>query len=167
MVYNLVLAGLSVAGLILLSIFPRALTFAWASPDFLLLLVVFNAMFRGSVHGGAAGFLIGLAEDLFFGRFIGLNALSKCAVGFLCGSLSKSIFKENMWVPVINVLIASLCNIAIVFIMGHLAGARWYFSSIAYQGMFELLFNICLVPFLYGLFFQFADKQLSQKEDKE
>ena len=167
MVYNLAIAGLTMAGLVLASIFPRAMSVAGATPDFLLLLAVFHAMFSGAFAGGISGFLIGLAEDLFYGRFIGLNALSKGVVCLLCGTLSKSIFKENMWVPVINVLIASLLNNALIFILGHLAGARWYLSTIAFQGLFEILYNVCLVPFLYSIYFPFADKHHQPQESPE
>ena len=163
--YHLALAGITMAGLILRSIFPRAVSFAWTTPDFLLVLVVFNAMFRGTLRGGTAGFLIGLAEDLFVGRFIGLNALSKCVVGALAGSLSKSVFRENLWVPVINVFVGSLINLFLVFVFGYLAGARWHFASIMYMGFFEVLFNVCLVPFVYGLFFHFAYKHLHLEDE--
>jgi len=164
--YNLTLALLVMAGLVLRSIFPRVLSLAWTAPDFLILLVVFNAMFRGRNIGGFTGFLIGLAEDFFFGRFIGLNALAKCVVGMLAGSLSRSIFKENMWVPVINVFLGSLISLTVVFIFGQMAGTRWYVSNIAYQALFEVLCNVCLVPFVYGPFFQFADRQLHLREDE-
>jgi rod shape-determining protein MreD len=163
--YNLLMIVITLSGVILRSVFPRVLYLAWATPDFLLLLVVFNAMFRGYAHGGAAGFLIGLTEDLFYGRFIGLNALAKCVVGILAGLMSKSIFKENLWVPVINVFFGSIVCMLLVFIFGHLAGARWHFTNIAYQGLFEVLFNVCLVPFAYGPFFQFANKRLRLDDD--
>jgi len=165
--YSLALAGLTMAGLILRSIFPRVLNFAWTTPDFLLLLVVFNAMFRGYYHGAAVGFLIGLAEDLFFGRFIGLNALAKCVAGIVSGSLSKSIFKENMLVPVINVLLGSIISRIIVFVAGQLAGARWYFFPIIFQTLFEILMNVCLVPFVYGPFFHFADRYLQFEKEQD
>ena len=158
------LAGITLAGLILRSVFPRILIFAWATPDVLLLLVVFNAMFRGPVFGGVTGFFVGLVEDLFFGRFIGLNALAKCVVGAFTGLLTRSIFKENMWVPVINVFLGTLLSLFLVYVVGYLAGARWYFSRIAFQVFFELVLNVCLVPFIYGPFFQFADSRLKLKE---
>ena len=164
--YHLSLGGFTLAGIILRSIFPRVLHLAWTAPDFPLLLVVFNAMFRGPIYGGAAGFCIGLAEDLFYGRFIGTNALAKCVVGVVAGSLSKSIFKENMWVPVINVLAGSLLSMVIVYVFGHLAGARWSFSNIAYNGLFEIVCNVCLVPFIYGPFFHFADRYLKLSKEE-
>ena len=165
--YNVALVIITLVGLILRSIFPRVLSLAWTSPDFLLLLVVFNAMFRGPLRGGVTGFLIGLVEDLFFGRFIGLNALAKCAAGMATGALTKSIFRENIWVPVINALIGSLVCLSVEFIFGQMAGARWYFTLIVYQSFFEVVFNVCLVPFLYGPFFHFADRQLHLKEKSE
>ena len=165
--YNLVLVALALLGLVLRSVFPRVLILAWTAPDFLILLVVFNAMFRGPLRGGVAGFIIGLVEDLFFGRFIGLNALAKCVAGVATGYLTKSIFKENMWVPVINVLIGSLMSLSIVFVFGRLAGARWNFAYIAYQGFFEVTLNVCLVPFLYSPFFHFADRRLMRKEAED
>ena len=158
------LAGITFAGLFLRSVFPRALGLAWSTPDLLLLLVVFNAMFRGARAGGVVGFLVGLTEDFYFGRFIGLNALAKCVAGAFAGHLGKQVFKENMWVPVICVLAASFLNIAIVFLAGILAGARWHLGTIFYQSVFEIIVNVCLVPFLYGPFFHFADRCLGQPE---
>ena len=159
--YNLTLVCLTVCGLILSSVFPRALIFAWATPDFLLLIVIFNAMFRGRAHGGVTGFLVGLAEDFRVGRFIGLNVMAKCVVGVLCGSLSKSIFKENAWVPVINVFIGSVINFFIVFVSGFMVGLRWNLLNTLRQGAFEILLNVCLVPFLYSPFFKFASKYIN------
>jgi len=164
MVYHLALAGLTFAGLVLRSVFPRVLRLAWTSPDFLLLLVVFNAMFSGHLRGGAAGFFIGLTQDLFFGRFIGLNALAKCVVGVAAGSQSRSVFRENVWVAAILVFLSSLLSQSIVFVFGLMAGARWYIHSIAYQVLFETLCNVCLVPVVYGPFFAFAGRRLRQSE---
>ena len=164
MVYHFTLAGLSILGLTLASVFPRIQSLAWVRPDFLLILAVFNAMFRGSVHGGMMGFLIGLLEDCFYGRFLGLNALAKCVVCILCGSMSKSIFRENLWVPVMNVLMASLLSMGIVYLFGYLAGARWYLSSIIDQMFFEVVINVCLVPFLYGAYYQFAVRHIQNQE---
>ncbi|MCL1848126.1 MAG: rod shape-determining protein MreD [Clostridiales bacterium] len=152
------MAGLTIVGIILRSVFPRIMILAWTAPDFLLIITVFNAMFHSAFHGGVTGFVIGLAEDLFFGRFIGLNAMAKCVVGILSGSLSKSIFKENIWVPVMNVFTGSILSLFIVYTAGHLAGARWHIMQILYQSMFEVVCNVCLVPFLYGPFFHYADR---------
>ena len=165
MIYYGAVAVLALGSLVLYSVFPQILGSIWATPDILLILAVFNAMFRGPVHGGGVAFLLGLLEDLFFGRFIGLNALAKGVAGLLVGMMAKSTYRENMWVPVINVFFGSLLSLAIVYIMGHLAGARWYFSVIIEQSFLEVLFTVCLVPFLYGPYFHFADKQLHLREE--
>lgn len=160
----MVIACLTVCGLILKSVFPRALSVAWTVPDFLLLIVIFNAMFMGTSHGTVVGIMVGLIEDLYVGRFIGLNILAKCAVGAMCGSLSKSIFKENMWVPVINVFLGSCISFIIVFLVGSMVGLRWNFASVLFQGAFEVVLNVCLVPFLYGPFFKFARERVQYIE---
>ena len=165
--YNFTLVCLAICGLIVRSILPRALSFAWTTPDFLLLIVIFNAMFRESPHGGVTGFLVGLAEDLYVGRFIGLNALAKCVTGAFCSSLSKSVFKENVWIPVINVFLGSIINFVIVVVVGTMVGLRWHAFNIMYQGAFEIVLNVCFVPFIYGPFFQFASGQSRHDDETE
>ena len=65
--YNISLAALTILSLILRSVFPRVLNLAWTAPDFLILLVVFNAMFRGPLIGGATGYVISLVVNLLKG----------------------------------------------------------------------------------------------------
>jgi rod shape-determining protein MreD len=158
MIYTLTLGFLAFISLVLGSIYPRGLLLGGAAPDILLLLVVFNGMFRGYLRGGVTGFLIGLMEDLFMGRFIGMNALSKAIVGATTGYLTKSIFKENLWVPILNVGWGTLLELILFFLIGRLVGNQWPLSLLIWQGTFETIYNICLVPFLYGPFFNFADK---------
>jgi len=158
--YSLILGLLTLLCLITGSIFPKAFYLAGTAPDFLLLLVVFNSMFRGYALGGIAGFAMGLVEDLFFGRFIGLNAVAKAAAGALTGAVTKSIFKENILVPVINVAWASLLNVTLIYLIGRLAGNSWDLPLALWQGLFETIYNVCMVPFLYGPFFSFASHQL-------
>jgi len=152
--YSLVIAGLTMVGIVLRSLFPRAPIFAWTAPDFLLLVVVYNAMFSGAVHGGVIGFLIGLAEDFSVGRMIGLNAMAKCAAGMFCGYFSKAVYKENIWIPVINVFFGSIISRSIVLIAGYLTGARWNLTGALFSAAFELVLSVCLVPFTYGVFFK-------------
>jgi rod shape-determining protein MreD len=162
--YSFALGLFALFGLIIATIFPKAFFLADTKPDFLLLLVVFNGMFMGFAKGGAAGFLIGLLEDLFFGRFIGLNAVSKAVVGAVTGAVTKSIFKENLLVPVLNVGWATILKVSLVYLVGRLVGNSWGFSLIFRQGIFETIYNICLVPFIYGPFFNFASRQLNNNE---
>ena len=60
-----------------------------------LILVVFFAIFRGSVQGGLMGVALGLMEDLMTGRFIGINALCKGLLGYIAGVSERNLYKNN------------------------------------------------------------------------
>lgn len=162
--YGLILVVMVMAGLILGSMLPSGILLAGALPDFLLILVVYNCMFTGPVIGGAAGFAVGLAEDLFLGRFIGLNALVKAMVGFIVGRTSRAIFKENLWVPILNVFWGSLLNFVLVYIVGRIVGNRWPLELALWRLAFGTLYNVCLVPLTYGAYFDFADHLLKSAD---
>ena len=46
------------------------------TPDFLVLMVAFVALFRGAVRGSVFGFVIGFLQDLANPGYLGLNALT-------------------------------------------------------------------------------------------
>ncbi len=62
-----------------------------------LILVVFFAIFRGSVQGGLMGVALGLMEDLMTGRFIGINALCKGLLGYIAGVSERNLYKNNFF----------------------------------------------------------------------
>ena len=73
-----------------LAVFLQSTVFGFYSiggslPDMVLVFVVFFSVINGAASGTAYGFLCGLLEDLYLGRFIGLNAISKALTGFLVG----------------------------------------------------------------------------------
>lgn len=54
-------------------------------PDFLLILVILNGFLRGTREGAFLGFLAGVIQDMTYGGYFGLNALTKMAAGYLAG----------------------------------------------------------------------------------
>ncbi|MDD2619178.1 MAG: rod shape-determining protein MreD [Syntrophomonadaceae bacterium] len=79
-------------------------------PDIVLIFVVFYSLLNNSSKGAAYGFLCGLLEDLYMGRFIGINALSKALTAYAIGRLQGNVFKENILVGVIAVLMGTVIN---------------------------------------------------------
>lgn len=65
------------------------------APDFLLLVVVFFALYRGSVRGALFGFAVGLLQDLGNPDKLGLNALTKSLLGFFVGDAGTKTFPES------------------------------------------------------------------------
>lgn len=74
-------------------------------PDFLLILTIYFALYRGSFTGIWVGFLGGLLQDINLGGFIGArneelyyigtHALPKSLVGYFVGKISGQIQKEG------------------------------------------------------------------------
>ncbi len=75
-------------------------------PLLLVFFPVFGGLLGGGVCGLAHGLLCGLLIDLVIGRFIGLNMLVWALVGWLCGYLSRGLFKENYFIAIVSVLLA-------------------------------------------------------------
>lgn len=78
---------LAYAALALQGTLVPAIGIAGIRPELPLIAVVLVALERGATSGTAAGFLVGLAQDLGNPGFLGLNALAKCLVGHSIGAL--------------------------------------------------------------------------------
>ncbi|MHB8156769.1 MAG: rod shape-determining protein MreD [Desulfocucumaceae bacterium] len=76
-------------------------------PDLILMLVVFNSFLRGRRWGALSGFLGGILEDMAIGSYIGMNALSLMAVGYLVGLTESKLYKDSSIIIVFLVLISS------------------------------------------------------------
>lgn len=106
----------------IISIFLESTLFArfsirGAVPDMVLLFVSFFAIIYGPKAGFRYGFLCGLVEDLYTGRFIGLNAVTKALTALFIGRWEVNVFKENILVGFGGTIIATLLNaVLLVFV---------------------------------------------------
>lgn len=131
-----------------------ALAWQGTIPDILLIVVIFFAIFNGAHRGTIYGVCCGLLEDLYLGRFIGLNAISKGITAYIIGRLQGNVFKENILVGVIGVLGGTLVNSFIVFILSFSSFAsaqtvRYMVVSIAWQLVYNAIIAIPLYSWYY------------------
>jgi rod shape-determining protein MreD len=110
------------AFLLLVSLVLETTLFHWLSlwgvqPDLVLILVVFFALFSGSLGGAFFGFLGGLAQDALSGQYLGLNAFSKLVAGYIVAQLERKIYKEHTLIPIIVVFIVSLTSQILIFLL--------------------------------------------------
>lgn len=97
-----VYAGSALAAFVLQgSVLPH-LQVAHVRPDLLLVLCLTAGLLRGPRAGAVTGFWIGLAQDLLAGRFLGLFALSKAALGALGGFAAQRIYRDRVVVPALT-----------------------------------------------------------------
>ncbi len=121
-----------------------------ALPDLVLIFVVFFAFLNGEKKGAGYGFLCGLFEDLYLGRFIGVSAISKAVTGYIIGRLQVRFFNENLLVGLMVVFIGTVLNSFFMFILGWSAFSVFNLdASIISGAIYQSLYNILLAVPIY------------------
>lgn len=123
----------------------NSLTVFGVKPDLLLILVIIYSLFRGSIPGAKLGFVYGLAEDLLFGNFVGLNAASKMLVGYAIGWGERRFFKDNLLVPIMSVLVGTLGFLAIYLLLFSFVSGGKYWTAFS-----DMVLPLCFYNTLLG-----------------
>lgn len=119
-------------------------------PDLVLIFVAFFALINGAEKGTAYGFLCGLLEDLVWGRFIGMNALAKALTAYILGKLQGNVFKENLLVGVVAVLVATCINTLCMFLMNLAVLPEFHLDMGLFMGIvYQIIYNVILTVPLY------------------
>ncbi|MFH1061774.1 MAG: rod shape-determining protein MreD [Candidatus Omnitrophota bacterium] len=61
-------------------------------PDFVILLVIFFALYKGAKPGMFYGLVLGLFVDALSGGIIGVNSFVFGCIGFICGLLKERVY---------------------------------------------------------------------------
>lgn len=142
-----------------LAIFLQSTVFSFytingALPDIVLVTVVCYSILNGARKGAVYGFLCGLLEDLYMGRFIGINALSKSLTAYIIGSLQGNVFRENLMVGVLGVFIATLINSGFLFLLSLLSMEVFHFdTSILSNILYQNIYNVLIATPVYIWFY--------------
>ena len=150
----IILALLTFLGLFLQTTFFGAFTIRGAIPDMLLVLVIFYALFNGANKGIIYGVICGLLEDLYIGRFIGVNSISKGITAYIVGRLQGNVFKENLLVGIISVVGGTLLNSLIILVLSMKSIVvsnldQSILLNILYQGIYNTLIAIPMYIWYY------------------
>ncbi|GAV21670.1 rod shape-determining protein MreD [Carboxydothermus pertinax] len=124
-------------------------------PDLILILTVILSFLYGPPRGAFFGMLGGLVEDLYSGRFVGLNTLVKMITGFLAGVLEGKVYPENWWFPGVIVFVLTFIKDFFYVSFLNLLGIKISLVE-AFTGMMpgEAVYNFLLTPFIYYLFYR-------------
>lgn len=141
-------------GIVLQDTVFNAISIAEGKPDFVLILVVFFALFHGQIKGGLLGMAFGLMEDLMTGRFIGLNTICKGLTGFLVGAMSERLYKNNFFMPIVTIFVSTfLCSI-IYLVCSLMIGLNIEAGRLMMVSIPDAVYNIVFSPFIYAIFYQ-------------
>jgi rod shape-determining protein MreD len=147
---------MAIVALILQTTLFYEINIAGVKPDIILVLVICISVVCGPRHGGFVGLTLGLLEDLYLGRFIGMNSICKGTTGIIVGWFTLGAFSENLLVPIISVFLGTVLNGLIYFISGKILGLNWTMNLWLWNTVPLAIFNMCLVPFIYHRFYYFA-----------
>ncbi len=122
-----------------------------ARPDLVLMLTILLALLRGSRLGAGIGFGAGLLQDILSGQFIGANALTKMATGYLIGLAEENFFKENPVIPMLTMAIGTLGNEILFWILLRMFGRPLPFLLTSIRLIIPtVILNSVLAPFLFS-----------------
>ncbi len=143
-----------------LAIFMQSTVFSFYSikgttPDLVLVFVTFFALFNTAKKGSGYAFFCGLLEDLYMGRFIGLNALSKGLTAYIVSKVQGNVFKENIFVGVLGVLVATALNFLFLFLISIMVFDVFHIDAgildhIFYQAIYNAIVAVPLYVWYYN-----------------
>ncbi len=134
-------------------------------PDLILIMVISYGLLRGPDEGLFFGLAAGLFLDLVAGGLIGIQTLSKVTAGFTAGLLEKTIFKDNLLVPVIAALVGTLFFESLNVMMHLSFHGNYNYWLLLISAIFPLAFyNAVFAPFIYHLFLK-MERFIAERTD--
>lgn len=110
-------------------------------PDTMIIIIVSYALLRGQNTGMAVGVAAGLIYDVFFGNSIGFYALLGLLTGLICGTSSKTFYRENYVMPVLLSFLANCVIGMVVYVTSFLLKNDY--------NVFYYVFNVILPQAVY------------------
>ena len=126
-------------------------------PDLIMLIVDLNGFLLGTREGAFLGYTAGILEDLFAGGYIGLNALSKMAAGYLAGMAGLRLFRENTLIATGVVFISSFAGNSVYYILLSIVGIKVpYFYAFFRVIIPVAVYTYLLTPFIFRQIIRFV-----------
>ncbi len=143
--------GIVVAALLIQLTLINLFTIQGLKPDLILLVVIVFSLLQGVEEGTISGFASGLLQDIFSAGLLGINALAKTIIGFICGIVKVKIFDEHLLfvIPVITLIISIVQSILIFLILRAFEIEYSFAWSLKQVALPEALYNSLLSPFIF------------------
>lgn len=119
-------------------------------PNTSLIIIVIIALLRGKYSGAFTGLIAGLLQDMMFSKVIGINALIYFLIGYAVGLLDDKVFKENLVLPFVTILISTF-TYHILYYLFMIFLSREASLAIVMKDILikELIYNSFLSIFVY------------------
>lgn len=157
----ILLAILPFLAIFLQSTFFNTYTMNGTVPDMVLVFVIFYALLNGGNKGALYGVFCGLLEDLYMGRFIGMNTISKAITAYIIGRFQGRVFEENVAVGIIGVILGSLINAILLFILAFMYFEIFHVDqSIIINIFYQTCYNTLITTPIYIWYYQSSKRGL-------
>lgn len=134
------------------TIFPYISVFG-VEPNIALLVVISMAIFKGRFYGAFLGLAIGLVQDILFSPVLGVNSFILFFAGYLIGLIENKIIKDNLFIPILLSIVASLYyNFTYYIFMFFLSKNISFLSFTKDVLMIEIIYNSILSIPIYKIF---------------
>lgn len=134
-------------------------------PRFVVVLLIFAALFLGRIQGLMIGLVFGLMYDVIYGSAIGIYAFSMAFIGYFSG-LTFRIFQQNVFLILLTVLVSLVIHESIVY--GLLSLTNVVNMDINFFYMHRVI-PILILNMLFALFVSYPARAilLQMKEEDE
>lgn len=156
---------LVIAGILLFSIVLQSTIFARINlfgviPDLILVVTVCFGLLYGSLSGLYVGLAGGFLLDLAGGGILGINILTKALVGYGAGYIGKTVFKDNILIPLVAAAVATLAGEITAFLFLTAFGWQGRFFNYLYATVLPLVFyHFILTAPVYFAFLRYLNPQ--------
>ena len=113
-----------------------------ARPDFVTATVIGLGLLTGFGRGVFAGVWGGFLFAALCGANFGSFMVSRGVAGGLVGNLPKSIQRDNIYVPIIAVIVGSIASEIVYFIMAPASPVGWWARMILTQSLYNALITL-------------------------
>ena len=157
--------------LIILFFVLQTTVFQWISfggivPNLLIILSSTYGFMRGDRVGLLMGLCCGLLADIFFGSFIGLNAILFMYIGYLNGKFHQVFYPEEIKLPFILIISSDFVYLIIYYILMFLLRGRFDFSYYFVKIIIPEVVYTGLVTLIVYPLLLFIHKKLTQNIKK-
>lgn len=139
---------------------------SWAGikPDLAMLWVIYISLHHRPAQGIVYGFIAGLIVDFYFGRYLGLYAITFAGVALLISLLQQRWYKENIPLTMLLAFTVTFLGQTLIMVIASTAGLNWFIGE-AYKVILGIaLYNCLLVPLTYPFLHRsFSSGLLHQK----
>jgi rod shape-determining protein MreD len=145
--------GLIAVMFLLSLILPGTVFHFWSwsgiKPDLLMLLTIYIAMHHRLSAGVLWGLGAGLLEDLYLGRYIGMNTLTLAVVAVLGYWFAQRWYRENYILTTFLVFLVTVVGQMLLAFLSLGAGLQWPLGDVTRLVIGVSVYNTVLVPFTY------------------